>query len=329
MDVVAHALPAHLEVETVIPRPRGLPDELIRHTAKSVSACKPMPAQQRLRSHEASDMMTYTNKMSFELETCEMAAWFDFYNAASALPAKNDLPCAVTIDGALATRASNADVLALNRVVGLGLRRAATDEQIDRLIRFYAEAGVPRFFLQLSPDARPADIPSQLVDKGFRLYNNWVKLYRDTAPPPSVPTDLTVRRIKADQAQDFGRIAADSFSWPAAARDWIAGLVTRQGWHHYLAFDGRRPVATGALFIDGDQAWLDFAATLPEYRGRGAQASLLARRIADAADLGCHLLVVETAEETPFKGAPSLRNTRRFGFQVAYVRPNYIYNFAS
>jgi hypothetical protein len=37
------------------------------------------------------------------------------------------------------------------------------------------------------------------------------------------------------------------------------------------------------------------------------------------------MLVVETAEDTPEKGAPSFRNMLRFGFQVAYVRPNFIY----
>ncbi len=52
---------------------------------------------------------------------------------------------------------------------------------------------------------------------------------------------------------------------------------------------------------------------------------MLARRIRDAAEAGCEMLVVETAEDRPDKPAPSYRNQLRFGFQVAYVRPNYIY----
>ena len=35
--------------------------------------------------------------------------------------------------------------------------------------------------------------------------------------------------------------------------------------------------------------------------------------------------VVETAEERPGYPAPSLRNALRLGFEVAYTRPNYIY----
>jgi hypothetical protein len=44
-----------------------------------------------------------------------------------------------------------------------------------------------------------------------------------------------------------------------------------------------------------------------------------------ATKLGCSLIVVETAEQTKDKPAPSFCNMRRFGFEVAYARPNYIF----
>jgi GNAT superfamily N-acetyltransferase len=92
-----------------------------------------------------------------------------------------------------------------------------------------------------------------------------------------------------------------------------------------MAFDSDLPVATGAMYVDGAYAWIDFAATLAEYRGRGAQTSLLAQRVRDAAKLGCQWLVVETAQELPDKPAPSYRNMVRHGFVEAYVRPNYLW----
>lgn len=78
------------------------------------------------------------------------------------------------------------------------------------------------------------------------------------------------------------------------------------------------------MFVRSGDAWLDFAATLPEYRGRGAQSALVVRRIRDASELGCRRLVVETAEEAPGKPANSLHNMLSFGFRTAYVRPNYV-----
>lgn len=274
-------------------------------------------------------MMTCAKDSTLELENCEMAAWYDFFNAASRESTSDCGLEATDLDSSIVTPVARADVLAFNRAIGIGLDSPATDELVDQLIRFYSEAGVPRFFVQLSPVAHPADIERRLSERGFQHYNNWVKLYRDTAPPPYVGTDVTVRRIGEIDALAFGMIVARCFGWPATTCRWIAELVGRRGWQHYLAYDGGKPIATGALFASGDQAWLDFAATLPEYRGRGAQAALLARRIVDAAELRCRRLVVETAEDTPQRGAPSFRNMMRFGFREAYVRPNFIYTLES
>jgi GNAT superfamily N-acetyltransferase len=270
-------------------------------------------------------MNTSTKDLTSTLELSEMAAWRDFYNAGSAQSASECGLIAADVGGAVATAAGRADVLVLNRVIGIGLKEPATSEQLEELVKLYAQAGAPRFFLQMSPAASPAEFKRLLLDSGFSHYNNWVKLYRDTSPPPQVATDLTVRQIGGADAESFGRIVAEYFDWPDATRRWVAEAVGRPGWRHYLAFDGATPVATGALFASGGEAWVDFAATLPDYRGRGAQAALMAQRIRVAREMGCRLLVVETAEDTPQKGAPSFRNMLRFGFQVAYVRPNFIF----
>lgn len=270
-------------------------------------------------------MDTYTKDLTSSLELSEMAAWRDFYKAGSAQSVADCGLQIAELEGAVATAATCLDILALNRVIGIGLNDLATPEQLKGLVKLYSQAGVPRFFVQVSPAAQPSDLGFRLAALGFRHHNNWIKLYRDTSAPPPVTTNLTVRQIDGEDAGAFGRIVARGFNWPAAAQRWVGELVGRPGWRHYLAFDGTTPVATGALFVSGDHAWVDFAATLPQYRGRGAQSALMARRILHANELGCRLLVVETAEDTPQKRAPSYRNMLRFGFQRAYVRPNFVY----
>jgi GNAT superfamily N-acetyltransferase len=56
-------------------------------------------------------------------------------------------------------------------------------------------------------------------------------------------------------------------------------------------------------------------ATLPEYRGRGVQGALIARRLQEAAAAGCEYAVVSTQ---PVSG--SQRNMERRGFRVAYTK---------
>ncbi|MBI5291576.1 MAG: hypothetical protein HY872_06850 [Chloroflexi bacterium] len=97
------------------------------------------------------------------------------------------------------------------------------------------------------------------------------------------------------------------------------------GWHHYLAFAGEKPASAAAMFVSGEVGWYGFAGTLKTYRKRGGQGALLARLIEDGRALGCQRFVAETGEDTPEDPNPSYRNMLRSGFQLAYLRRNYVH----
>jgi GNAT superfamily N-acetyltransferase len=259
------------------------------------------------------------------LDLAEAVAWGDMYRSTSP---DGSPALGVGIEeyaSGVAGRVAGVDVLAFNRVIALGLAAPASQNDIDRAIDFYANAGVPRFFVHLHPDAQPAELPQWLESRGLTHYNNWVKLHRGMEPVDNAQTDLEVRQIDEDAAATFAKIVKGSFEWPDPVEPLVASLVGRPNWLHYIAYDGEAPAATAALFVHGEYGWLDFAATLPEHRGRGGQNALIARRIQDAAARGVKHLIVETAEEKPDKPSPSYRNIARFGFETAYVRPNYLW----
>lgn len=223
------------------------------------------------------------------------------------------------------------DTLAFNRVVGLGLIKPSSHTEVREIIDFYREAGSSCFFVQLSPFARPAYIDELLSFNGFSHYNNWTKLYRPASSPlPPVWTELRVDRITTDQADEYGRLITEAFKWENG-KDAIAQTLARtvgiSGYRHYFAFDKDKPVAAAALYARGSFASMAIAGTLQEYRGKGAQSALLARRILDARNMGCKHIISETAEELPDKPVQSWRNMKKFGFEVAYLRPNFIYCF--
>jgi GNAT superfamily N-acetyltransferase len=259
------------------------------------------------------------------LERMEALAWRSFHRAADDETVAGCGLRREELGSISASAASRVDVLAFNRVLGLGLKEPATEGDVDRVLEWYAAVGSRRFFVQLAPGAAPAELPAWLENRGLRSYNNWVKLARGVEETPEVTTDLRVERIGPEQGGEFATIAAQAFDWPDEVRPWIVRSVGRPGWHHYMAYDGSTPVATGSLYVEEGGGWLDFAATVAEHRGRGAQSALLARRIRDAADRGCSFLTVETAQDKPDRRAPSFHNTRRFGFRVAYLRANYIF----
>lgn len=91
-----------------------------------------------------------------------------------------------------------------------------------------------------------------------------------------------------------------------------------------LALAGSEPAAAGALFAADGVAYLSFAGTLPEHRGKGAQSALLAARIARAADLGCDVVLTETGERREGLPSNSYRNILRVGFEEVGVTANWV-----
>lgn len=258
------------------------------------------------------------------MEMVEAEVWADWL-AAAPTGARGLGVTALRIGDAVAGITRATDVLMYNRVVGLGMAAPTTDDDIDTLITAYSDARVARWMIQWCPRARPEKTIELLRACGFYRHNNWVKLYRYTrARTPDVSTGLRIERIGGDRRDAFADILGLAFGHDRALAQWAASLVDRPSWRAFMAFDGDRPVATGSLFLHGSTAWLGFGATHPAYRGRGAQTALAVTRIRTAEQLGCELVVLETAEDLPTKPSQSFRNMRRIGFSVAYARPNYV-----
>lgn len=138
-------------------------------------------------------------------------------------------------------------------------------------------------------------------------------------------TDLSVRELSAAESAHFGAVIVGGFGFPAARAPWFAALVGRRGWRIYLAYAGDIPVGCGALYVLGNWGWLGCDTTLQKYRGRGAQAALIQRRAADAAEAGVTALTAETGQPAPGTehNSHSYKNYQKAGFAKAYVRPNY------
>ena len=163
-----------------------------------------------------------------------------------------------------------------------------------------------------------------LAAHGFEPGYAWMRFLRDTHQPRfRAPGGVEVTELTAPDQAPFGMIAAAGFGAPAWLAALFAGLPGRDGWRCYVAAVGGTPQACAAMRIDGDLAELGIAATLEPARGQGCQLALMHRRIADAGEAGCRLLVVETGERVPGRPSASYRNILRAGFEEAYLRPNW------
>lgn len=254
------------------------------------------------------------------VELTEGAAHVEMFSAA---PPEFGLEVVET-DAYVARFARAIDVMMFNRVVGLGLNEPATEESVSSVVQRYRELGITNFAVQLSPEAYPAEIHDWLLNQGLEIRDYWTKLYRQRGNDVTIATDLRIERIDRSLASVFGQVAAAGFGMPDTLIPMISGVVGREGWLHYVAWDGTTAVAVAALMIRGNVGWLGVATTLPDYRRRGAQGALMARRVRDGTELGCEWFVAETGKDLPDKPNPSYHNMLRCGFVVAYDRPNYM-----
>jgi hypothetical protein len=212
-----------------------------------------------------------------------------------------------------------------NRILGLGVGEPATESMLDDAIVFLQNAGCQNFIAQVSPLAQPAQLPEWLAARGLKPGRNWAKMYRGNEPAPAISTDLRVEKIGNDHADAFADVILPVWSIPPVGRPLVKGNVGQPGWHHYLAFDGEKPVSAAAMFVNGETGWLGFASTLKKYRKRGGQGAMFARRIQDGLALGVKWFVTETGEDTPEDPNPSYHNMLRSGFKLAYLRRNYVH----
>jgi GNAT superfamily N-acetyltransferase len=189
----------------------------------------------------------------------------------------------------------------------------------------WAEGGGVTPCVPVTPDL-PGSTGAEawLRERGFQRGYAWMKFVRDPHPPrfPS-PDGVEVVELDGPDEEPFGAIAAVGFGMPSWAADFFARLPGRQGWRCYVARVDGEAQACAAILIEEGIAEFGIAATLEQARGRGCQTALLHRRICDAAEAGCHTLLVETGERVPERPSASYRNILKAGFEEAYLRPNW------
>ena len=260
-------------------------------------------------------------KLPESVEQHALKSWFDA--ASSAQTVSLDWSLEEIGDAQCYLSASEPSIL-VNRVLGLGSAAEPTRDQLVRIRKLYQDAGVARFFLHVLPEQLGPERSALLQPAGYERYRGWMKFSRSPGDVGPVTTDLSSRRIGPENAAEFASIVGDAFDFTAAFQPAIAALINAPNWQLYMSFDGDTPAGTGALYMHDEYGYLDFGATHPDFRRRGAQSSVLNTRIRDALEAGCTTIVTMTGEAIPGDEQHSYRNILKAGFEESYLRENWI-----
>lgn len=191
--------------------------------------------------------------------------------------------------------------------------------ELDEVEEFYRGRATNWEYI-VSPFSAPALLPA-VIQRGWTevQYENVMGLNLEGRAAGLVRSDGTdVRLVEESQKATWSDIAMRGFFGaeipPACAN--ICDIIARtDDTVAFLAYlDGQRAGAA-TLSVYEDTCYLGGAATLPEYRGRGAQTALLDARLNHAAKMGCDLALCECVP-----GSQSQRNQERAGFQVLFTK---------
>jgi GNAT superfamily N-acetyltransferase len=233
------------------------------------------------------------------MEEHELAVWATCVDAVSALPG-NPLQAVIDRSGPLPLVALCAvDRGDINRVVALGVRSPARTEELRVIRSFYDVHNQRNFRIEVSPLARPSDLPGRITARGLACEGRGTfKMWRKVDRPPAVAPGIEVRRLglhDTDAITALNVAAWGAWSMPVSMKDWFGATVGNDGVRHYGAFDAERLVATGALFIGDGLGWLGFDATHPRYQGQKLRQAVSSVRMAEAAAEGCQIVHAESA----------------------------------
>jgi GNAT superfamily N-acetyltransferase len=205
-----------------------------------------------------------------------------------------------------------------NHIVGMGLYGPVTNAHIEQVENFYRSRGVPCEIV-ISPLA-DRSLLELLAPRGYRITEfNSVLIRRVSEVEPTEPSPgITVERVNAATVQLWDRVIAQGFAeFGPLPENLFAAFASLPDNLCFLARVDGEPAggAAGAIMAEAGIAALFGTATLPEFRRRGVQASLIHRRLSEASRQGCEYAVVST-----LPGSGSQRNMERRGFRIAYTK---------
>ncbi|NNE12340.1 MAG: GNAT family N-acetyltransferase [Ilumatobacter sp.] len=212
--------------------------------------------------------------------------------------------------------------LFVNRLLAGFLDRAPTPRDLRLIRRACASAGLPP-----AVDLTPATHPRagvELAAGGYSPADTVSVVFRPVRDVES-PAPRADQAIVVDVAHDaelplWQEISAGGWGHTDPERRSCSDAFAA-AWHRiapdgfFIARDraGGRPLGCAVMTVADGVATLGGMTTLPDERGRGVQAALIAARIRAAEALGCEL-VTSTAR----RDGPSERNLLRQGFRRAY-----------
>jgi ribosomal protein S18 acetylase RimI-like enzyme len=203
-----------------------------------------------------------------------------------------------------------------NLITGLSEDNLA---ELPGLLEVYTRREVQPTLI-LSATCLTEQVGNTLFDLGFAARRHSSTLYTVSERLETKPdAGIMVRELEhGEDTSTFNAVLTEGYGFTNPHQRSLLELENDSpDVRRYLGFVDAKPAAAAALTVHDSIAYLAGAATIPNFRGRGAQTALIRQRLTDAA--ACSELTVVT---TAF-ASQSQQNLERVGFRLAQVKTSW------
>jgi hypothetical protein len=197
-----------------------------------------------------------------------------------------------------------------NRLVGL---READLSSLEDMLEFFEKRSVA-CRIEIWPGDLTDTLAQRLAGRGYYASGHVVTLYALPCSYKKISNDITIDEAitEVDKRVAF-EVMASGYDFKREQRDMLACELRVPSQRLFVARLEDKAVAAAALFTKDEVAYLAGASTLPEFRSRGCQQTLIQHRLSEA--LICSIVTVTTAY-----ASPSQNNLERLGFRVLHTK---------
>jgi hypothetical protein len=211
-----------------------------------------------------------------------------------------------------------------NLVLGAGRPGAVEDGHLEAALEWTESLGLDcRIPVRLEPGE--GEVAEALLGgRGYRAASTQVLFVRNAAPPgfPG-PEGIEVVEL-SEESEGLSDILATGYNMEWTGHGVFLCLPAHSGWRAHIAIDTETEYWIGAatMLLHHEVAQLGFASTYKSDRGRGAQAALLRRQIAEAIAAGSEWIFAISEEplDYPRESSSAARCLLRAGFRPRAVR---------
>lgn len=199
------------------------------------------------------------------------------------------------------------------------IKGSIDEDTLNELLQFYRLRD-RKFEIQVIPSKVNKSVLQLMHHNGFYQSAFHTTMYGEPYKvEPYNSKVIHIRELNATEFDTYAEIHCLGTGLSIDGKQFVAAnnkvLYDRAGWSFYIGEYKGTPAAVAVMYIHEGIASLTFAATLPQFRNKGLQTSLLKRRINDAYIKQCKLVVGQCGYTSQ-----SHRNMERVGMKIGYTR---------